>query len=54
MSDLQSQASKPATTASPQTYAKLSTLMFKTLLGLILVAFSVLFIMILAKLPGAF
>ena len=54
MSDLQSQAAKPVTTASPHTYAKLSTLLFKALLGLIFIAFSVLFIIILVKLPGAF
>jgi|GEM_PF-4603286 len=54
MSDPRHQASEPVPTVLQQTYAKLSPLLFKTLLGMIFIAFSVLFIMILAKLPGAF
>jgi len=43
-----------ATVPTVDPYNKLNKLIFQLLLGLILVAFSVLFIMILVKLPGAF
>lgn len=54
MSDSRSQVSERAVTATPQSYAKLNRRLFKTLLGLIALAFSTLFLMILIKLPGSF
>lgn len=54
MSDPRSQVSERAVTATPPSYAKLNKRLFKTLLGLIALAFSILFLMILIKLPGSF
>lgn len=49
-----SQASKPQPMQPSPDHGKLNKLLFQVLLGLILLAFSILFMMILIKLPGAF
>lgn len=54
MPNSSSQASKPSTVPSSINPAKLNKLIFKVLLSLILLAFTALFLIILAKLPGAF
>ncbi|MFA9203195.1 MAG: hypothetical protein ACEQSD_04265 [Flavobacteriales bacterium] len=54
MPNSSSQASKPSSVPSNINQAKLNKLIFKVLLSLILLTFTALFLIILAKLPGAF
>lgn len=54
MSDPRSQPPQRNAINLQQYYTKFSKLLFKMLLGFILLAFAILFIMILIKLPGSF
>lgn len=54
MSDPRSQTPQRSVINLQQYYSKFSKLLFKMLLGLIFLAFAILFIMILIKLPGSF